>query len=161
MTTGNQRKCPSPEYPIPTIEEAQEFYRRIQQEISRPIILSIVPGFAEDFRHEALNVALPKVLTTYFNVDLVGVPLEGLREHCETVFNEVVSITESQSVAIEQLTRGQSKSALWKDFRSGRPSGSNAGPVFRTSIDNPSLWLLNNICYPSESSFTGNDATRC
>ena len=160
LTTGKQQKIPALQYPVPNDAEIQAFYRRIEQESAKPIILSIVPGFATLFRHKALDVSLPKPISSYFNKDLVGLTLEEIQEHCEEIFNSIVSISESQSEAIEQLTRGQSKSVLWKEFRAGRPSGSNAGPVFRTNIQEPSLWLLNNICYPSKSSFTGNDATR-
>ncbi len=103
---------------------------------------------------------LPKPIPSYFAKELVGIGIDQLRDRCEELFKVIMEITYPQSKAIEELTRSQSKSAIWMQQRAGRITASVIGYIFRTSIDDPAIWLLNMVCYPAEKSFKGNDATR-
>ena len=55
---------------------------------------------------------------------------------------------------LDQLTRGQSKSKHWFHYRAGRITASRFKQVIQTDPHQPSLSLLNSICYPDIHRFS-------
>ena len=61
--------------PIPTDQEIQETYRRLSEEKCRPVILSIVPGYAKLYAPPRV----PKPLKHLFNKGLKGKSLNDIK----------------------------------------------------------------------------------
>lgn len=62
-------------------------------------------------------------------------------------------LSESDCKYIEHLSAQQSKSVYWYRFRAGRITASNFKKACRTSIVNPSISLIKQICYPEDAIF--------
>lgn len=60
-----------------------------------------------------------------------------------------IVITEDQASTLESVTRTQSKSKLWYQYRAGRITASNMKSACATKVDNPSMSFINQVCYPS------------
>ena len=65
-----------------------------------------------------------------------------------------LSVTCDQQKNLEKLTRLQSQSESWFDFRAGRVTASLVYDVCRTSVTQPSKSLLMKICYPLKCRFS-------
>ena len=49
----------------------------------KPVILSLVSGYAKVFRPKALDKKYPKILSELYDHNIISVPKERLAEHCE------------------------------------------------------------------------------
>ena len=73
-----QRKLPT--VPEPTADDLQKLLCSLSNTKSRPVILSLVPQFAESYRPQALSKKFPVVLSELFNEDCVGLERDVLRD---------------------------------------------------------------------------------
>lgn len=62
-------------------------------------------------------------------------------------------LTESDCEYIQLLSSQQAKSVYWYRFRAGIITASNFKRACRTSIENPSITLVKQICYPEDTKF--------
>ena len=74
-------------------------------------------------------------------------------------FNSL-SVTAEQMTHLELITRNQSKCTAWYEYRSGRVTASKMKSAASTNASNPSVSLINSICYPHKFKFQ-TAATRC
>jgi len=114
----------------------------------KPVLLSLVPGYAENYRPKALDKKYPKVLTELNGETYCSASKETLLNHYSSVFDELqVSNKEARNCELD--TRTQFNSKQWFSFRTGRITASRFKAVCRTSLENPSKSLLKEICYPA------------
>lgn len=75
-------------------------------------------------------------------------------EDLQQIASEIqLSYTEDEIDFIETKTRDQSACKLWYRFRTGRVTASLFKRVCRTSVESPSMPLIEKICYPERSIF--------
>lgn len=68
---------------------------------------------------------LPTLLTTLYEQKNLDLPYTELLLRCEKIFVELEgSVSEEQSVILEQETREQAKSKIWFKHRAGRVTAS-------------------------------------
>ena len=68
-----------------------------------------------------------------------------LEEKCEEILQHGLKISQHESEYLSEATRLQADSLLWFEYRKGRITASQFGPVFRTNIDSPSQSLVKRI----------------
>lgn len=74
--------------------------------------------------------------------------IEGvdLNKMCDSIY-EQLHISDAQVAYVEEVTRNQSSSSVWREQRVGRIMASAAGDCLRTSLSNPSPSIIKKICY--------------
>ncbi len=83
---------------------------------SKPAILAIVPEFSESY---VPLVESKKILKPYYNPDYLNLSYPELLKKCEE-FYKSYTVSEDQVKMVEEVTRGQSKSKVWFQQRTGR-----------------------------------------
>lgn len=103
---------------------------------------------------EGIDEETPEVLWLYmvqlYEPESTMASLLTLRNKASQV---VLKYTAEQIDLIERLTKKQSNSKIWFRFRTGRITASVFKRVCRTSISNPSISLINQICNPQNCYF--------
>lgn len=137
----------------PTQEEMNRFYSQLKSKGRKPVLLSLVPGYAKDFRPAALNKKYPLVLSELQDENFARADKESLLTHCEEVF-KTLRVTDEEAKNCEIDTRSQANSKQWFRFRTGRITASKIKAACRTSVTAPSISLVKDICYPSAKKFS-------
>ena len=136
----------------PTEEELKCLYKIFSESKEKPSILSIVPGFCNSYIPHSESGLLPKPLSSLFNEQLLEVSFSQLLERSiEIPIN--ITISPEQAKLLEVLTRGQSHSKLWYQYRAGRITASKFKAAVHTSTPQPSQSLIKHICYPESYKF--------
>ena len=99
------------------------------------------------------GISFPKVMAELYEERCTDMPTEQLREHCASVFDGI-SVTDVQSKNVEKITRAQSASKEWYQFRAGRVTASRMKAVCSTPLELPSPSLVKTICYPHTTKFS-------
>lgn len=123
-------------------------------------IMAIRPPFSEKFVRNPKTVDVDvddmnlEVINLYlislFHAEYEGADLEYLRKIASTVY---LHYSEDELEFIEAKTRDQAKSLLWYRFRAGRVTASKFKRVCCTNLQNPSVSLVLDICFPEEQQF--------
>ncbi|KAK3922033.1 Chromatin modification-related protein YNG2 [Frankliniella fusca] len=114
-------------------------------------IFRVLPQYCEEFApKEVINI--PKSLTELFHDRFTKLSYSELLEESLKVY-PTVKISLEQRILIEKKTRKQSDSILWKGLRAGRITASVIYSVLHTDIENPSITVIKNICYPFSRTF--------
>ena len=137
-----------------TEEDLASLFKELNMCDSRPSILSIIPPYDDDYIPEMMKGGLPKSLNDIYNSNLLHLGFEDLIEYCSGVELYYQQITMSQQRKVEEMTRLQSKSRKWFEFRAGRVTASKMYAAMHTNIDHPSTSLLKSICYPDAYKFS-------
>ena len=143
-----QKKLPDISGPTP--EELNHLFSTLKDTGNKPALLSLIPGYAQDYRPKALDKKYPKVLSELYDEHISQ---EEISDHCENVFLHL-NVSEDEARNCELDTRTQSKCKQWFSFRTGRITASRMKAVCATSIEKPSKSLVKNICYPTSKPFT-------
>jgi len=131
-------------------DEISKFFHELSVAGTKPAILSVVPGYSDKYvPKEMCHLAPP--LTSLFKPEHQNLSLAELLALAEET---TISITESQSQAIELETREQSKSRVWFEQRAGRITASRLKSACHTNITDPSKSLIRQICYPEAHQFS-------
>ena len=138
--------------PKPTEAKLQEHYAKLSKTKNKPLLLSLVSGFNDDFVPLYVRGLLPEPLTSLFHKDNEKVAFPDLLKACDA-FYDMVSLTPQQAHMVELKTREQSKCKLWYEQRAGRVTASNLRKVLHTNFSSPSVSLLKMICYPESTKF--------
>ena len=141
--------------PEPTEEELQTLYRDLAA-AGKPALLSLVPGYSDEYVPLSEKGVLPKPLTDLYNADYMDLAHPDLLVKCEEIYS-TVTVTSEEASNIEN-TRGQSSSKLWFQQRAGRVTASQLKAATRTDVKEPSKSLIRSICYPESTPF-GSKAT--
>ena len=119
---------------------------------TKPAILSLVPQFAKSYRPKVLDSKYPTVLSELYNGESGSLLRSELLQKCEDVFQNV-TVAAKIALNCEKITRQQTDSKQWLNFRVGRVTASRAKRVCRSSPENPSKSLIKEICYPNSKTF--------
>ncbi|KAK3887074.1 hypothetical protein Pcinc_008839 [Petrolisthes cinctipes] len=108
----------------PSEEEVYELMKSFSESGTRSVMLSIKAPFNRSFIPTAVRLEndLPAPLTKLKNDKDVGSDIEPLTKSVQQV---KVAITEEQVSLVESVTRQQSKSKMWFEYRAGRITSSN------------------------------------
>ena len=96
---------------------------------------------------------LPQPLTSLYQADYLTLTYSDLVEESEELYKSY-QLSEAQVKAVEEATRGQSKSKIWHEQHAGRVTASTLKAALATSVANPSPSLIKSICYPQSHAFT-------
>ena len=108
--TARQRKLPTE--PEPTADDLMKLFCNLSNTTARPVILSLVPHFAESYRPQDLSKRFPVVLSDLFNEDCVGLERDVLTEYCDDAFYKI-TVTEEKARNCEEITREQANWRQW------------------------------------------------
>jgi len=144
-----------------TDEDYEAAYVDLKKANATAGILSLAPGYAQDFQPLAAKYPVPASLTLLFDPKLEGQQDAVLNEECETVFERLKSgLKREEIVAVERATRGQASNRVWFNQRAGRVTSSVIKKIMKCDLTSPSLSLITEVCYPQMKSFKGNEATK-
>ena len=110
--------------------------------------MSLFCGFSNSFHHKAAipkTVKLPKPLREYFRSNLSQDDVEKEIEHLK-----IIKLSKEPVEYIENSTKAQGNSLLWKEVRIGRITASIGHDVLHTNIDSPSITVIKKICMISQ-----------
>ena len=107
----------------PTSHELDTFVQQLSTSGSRPAILSIIPGYADQFVPKSVLNEYPQVLTELADEACFNMDQAELCEHCQFVAR-TISVSPQQATAVELVTRKQACDKRWFAFRSGRVTAS-------------------------------------
>ena len=136
----------------PTEEELHTFCTQLSQSEKMPSLLSIVPGFCEPYIPHSECGTLPKPLSYLFDKELLEISYSQLLEKGEEAFTNI-RISSAQAKALEELTRQQSHSKLWYQYKAGHITASNFKNAVHTNTKKLSSSLIKRICYPESYKF--------
>ena len=129
----------------PSQTEQENFFCEIAKEQSKkPLILSIIKPYSDIFVQSSDH--LPKLLHGLFKPEYLDKNYTELLTLAENYLQE--KVTPAMVDHLDHVTHGQSKSKHWFHYRAGRVTASRFKQVIHTDPHQPSLSLLNSICYP-------------
>ena len=145
-STSSKQKCN-----IPTFEDKKQFlYSVACSRSAKPAVLSVLPGYCDEYIPSALSSDLPPVLTVLYKPSNLAISYyELLKTSSETV----LMVTDEQIKAVKMKTRDQSNSRLSFRMRTGRITASKFKSVCHTDPATPSLSLIMSICHPNTEQF--------
>ncbi|KAL5013934.1 hypothetical protein ScPMuIL_008204 [Solemya velum] len=141
-TPAPLKKRKLPDVTVPTTDELNNLYSNLHQLKSKgkkPVILSLLPNYAKEFRPASLDKKYPLVLSELYDEDFI---------------NAKLSVSEEEAHNCELDTRTQSKSKQWFRLRAGRITASKIKAACKTSLEKPSMSLIRDICYPMTRTFS-------
>ena len=159
FSAPKHQKVKSPSAPSVTVQnittpsetEKDDFFHEIAKEQGKkPLILSVIKPYCEKFVHSSDH--LPKLLHGIFKPEYLESNYAQLLTLAETYLQEKVTVAMVDH--LDHITRDQSKSKHWFQYRAGRITASRLKQVLRTDPHQPSLSLLNSICYPDIHKFS-------
>jgi len=144
-----------------TDAECEATYAALKKANPRAAILSLVPGYAQDFQPLEAKYPPPASLSLLFDSKLEGQPDGVINEYCENEFEKLKNEMKKEEIeVVERATRGQSSNRVWFSQRAGRVTSSVIKKIMGCDLESPSVSLISEICYPQLKSFKGNEATR-
>ena len=146
-----QRKLPTVQEP--TSEELKDFYKNLCNADTKPVLLSLVPQFAETYRPKALDRKYPSVLSELYSEDNLSVERDDILKQCQDIL-PTLTVSEEEAANCEFATREQANCRQWFNFRLGRITASRAKRVCTTSQETPAKSLIKDICYPMSRKFS-------
>ena len=148
IESSSTRDCKSQE---PTACELASYYSELSKD-GKPAILSVIPGFSDNYVPLSEQGVLPCPLTDLFKAEYMGLSYPDLLTKCEEYFCSI-TISPEQSKNIEKNTRDQACSKIWFKQRGGRVTASRFKAAACTNPAQPSQSLIKSICYPENQHF--------
>ena len=134
-----------------SLSEKEAFFHEIAQEQGKkPLILSVIEQYSDKFVHSSDN--LPQLLHSIFKPEYLDKNYTELLTLAENYPQE--KVTPAMVDHLDQITCNQSKSKQWFWYKTGRITTSRFKQVLHTDPHQPSLSLLNSICYPEIHKFS-------
>lgn len=134
---------------VPVMSENKKsiFHQELLQHES--VQLMVLNKFSSHFS----SPDIPKPLSDFYNLFLLGKPYEDILLECVWLQKEVFFIiTKPQSEAVAKATINQFKSPIWNRYHYSLFTASQSYYIFHTNKDNPSMLLWKR--YPAESTFS-------
>ena len=132
-------KEPSP----PSLAEMNNFYKSLNSCKVKPVALSLVKPYAEDFISKSRDIP---TISDLFNEKYLTLEYHDLLKACTDI---KVEITEKEIKLIEKDTRKQSKGTSFYHHRAGRIRASVCKQACNTNPAQPSQSLIKSLCYPN------------
>ena len=142
-----QKSC-FEKYATPTSNELNGFFNKLSKCETKPAILSIGPGYCNEYALQLLTNSYPKSLPDLYDSELPCLSYKEL--NCQ---NENITVTAKQQSNVEVATRKQPLSKSWFYFKTGRITASKIYRTCQTTVTNPSISLIKEICYPESYKF--------
>ena len=101
-----------------TADDLKKLFCNMSNTKARPVILSLVPPFAESCRPQALSKRFPVVPSDLFNADRVGLERDVLTKYCDDAFSNI-TVIEGEARNCEEITREQTNCRQGFNFKSG------------------------------------------
>ena len=136
------------------VSESEQQQRLFLQKLKQipvkrlPAALSLFKDYSEPFvftKPVPSNPKIPNCLQEFYKPNISK---EGILENIQKTMD--IKLTEEQADFIENSTKQQSNSLLWKDMRIGRITASIVYDVLHANIDKPSAWVTKTICTPGK-----------
>ena len=136
------------------VSESEQQQRLFLQKLKQipvkrlPAALSLFRDYSEPFvftKPVPSNPKIPSCLREFYKPNISK---EEILENTQKLMD--IKLTEEQADFIENTTKQQSNSLLWKDMRIGRITASIVYDVLHTNIDKPSASVIKTICTPGK-----------
>ncbi len=135
----------------PSTEEVGHLFASLSACSTKPAILALVKDYSSRYIPNSLAPDLPLPLSDLYSSEHLSDTFDDLLQLAGQT--EVV-VSTSQSLAVEEKTRGQAHSRLWFRMRTGRITASRLKAVCATDPAMPSVSLIMSICHPELSKFS-------
>ena len=126
------------------------FFNKSSKCGTKPAILSIVPGYCNEYAPQLLTKSYSKSLLDLYGSKLPCLNYKDLIDYCQ---NNSITVTAEQQSNVEVAARKQPLSKNWFHFRTIRTTASKIYRVYHTTVTNPSISLIKEICYPESYKF--------
>ena len=143
-TQKKTMKCPSS-------SDMDRMYQMLSKGTNTPAILSLITPYSNMYVPRTTHTGLPPVLQLLYNPDYMKLTYDELLSKSESIN---INISAEMASRLEAETKSQHKSKMWFRFRAGRVTASKMKAACHTDVANPSISLLNFICYPEVFSFS-------
>ena len=127
------------------INEQKGFIDGLQSLSPRSSILSVTTLRYGPQLNTSVARSLPPTIMSLQHIHYEQLTKNELEEKCEEILQHGLKISQHESEYLSEATRLQADSLLWFEYRKGRITASQFGPVFRTNIDSPSQSLVKRI----------------
>ena len=140
--------------PVLDVSESEQEHRLFLQKLKQipvkrlPVALSLFKDYSEPFvftKPVPSNPKIPNCLREFYKPNISK---EEILENKQKIMD--IKLTEEQADFIENATKQQSNSLLWKAMRIGRIIASIVYDVLYTNIDKPSASVIKTICTPGK-----------
>ena len=122
------------------------FFNKSSKCGTKPAVLSIVPGYCNEYALQLLKKSYSKSLLDLYDSKLPCLNYKELIDYCQNV-------TAEQQSNVEVATRKQHLSKNWFHFRTGRITASKIYRVCHAALTNLPISLIKEICYPESYKF--------
>ena len=131
-----------PEVPAPTQAEMESFYSKLSKCKTKPVVLSLVPPYADSYVLPSRKI--PTVMNLFDQKNLV-LPYNELLKICQSTN---IEITKEQIDQVQKDTMAQSSGTNFFKHRAGRIGASQSKAAAHSDPALPSQSLILRICYP-------------
>ena len=133
-----------------TDNETTAFYDKLKQVMPDSAILTTLEPIQRPTTQSIRK--LPILLTSLYNPKYELMSKDELLSRCREVFQNDVKISEEEASYLEESTKMQHKSIIWKQHRIGRLTASNFGRVCRAKLRPPPFSLVKELMNTSNLS---------
>lgn len=137
----------------PTEDDTIAFYKELSECKGKPATLSLIPTYNESYIPIYETGRVMKPLTELHDPAAMELEYPELLQICEDIY-ESVTFSFSQAKVVEEITCSQADSKVWFQQRAGRITASKLHDVLHTDYSQPSISLIQSICYPASYKFT-------
>ena len=145
----SQKSC-FEKYATPTSNELNSFFNKLSKCGTKPAILSVVPGYYNEYAPQLLTEPYPKSQLNLYDSKFAYLNYKELFDYCQNVN---ITVTAEQQSNVEVATRKQHLSKNWFHFRTGRITASKIYRVCHAVVTNLPISLIKEICYPESYKF--------
>ena len=122
--------------PKPTDAELKNLYKEISKG-GKPVLLSVVLGFCNDYIPRCEKGVLPLPLISVFDNGMLEATYVDLLVKYEEVFSHL-AVTSEHARVLEEATKNQSLCKLWFQYRAGRITAALLKAAVHTDAGQPS-----------------------
>ena len=127
---------------LASTEEMNKFLAALNLCETKPVVLSLIDSYAEQFVVKSRNVP---VLSDLYDLNNLELDYPELLQKCVGV---KIMLSDEDIKIVEQDTREQAKGPGFFRHRAGRIGASVSGAVYHSNIAPPSQSLIKSVCYP-------------
>ncbi|XP_068714108.1 uncharacterized protein [Montipora foliosa] len=127
---------------LASTEEMNKFLAALNLCEIKPVVLSVMDPYAEQFVVKSRNVP---VLSDLYDLNNLELDYPELLQKCVGV---KIMLSDEDIKVVEQDTREQAKGPGFFRHRAGRIGASVSGAVYHSNIAQPSQSLIKSVCYP-------------
>ena len=127
--------------PPPLPVNLSNLYADLNNLKQKPVLLSVLSNYCEQFSSNQTTKSYPKVLTELYDEKYKSLNYANLLLKCDEI-SFAVNFTEEQAKLIFNETQKHCNCQKWYDFRSGRVTASVSGEVCNSRDEMPPVSLI-------------------